>query len=190
MGGGAITSYNVGSGGLLTLNNSQIPPRGPVFLGVAAHPKQRAIYVGMPAVNSFAVYTYNTAGQIAYEKVIVNPGILICWLAVNPAGTRLYTVESSSNTVTVYDVSGGNFLKPIQLQHFSLMTGGNPTNLKLDPTGSFLYVLGLNETGTTGNFLHVLNVSSADGTLTETLAPLAIPVHAGEIPQGIAVVMK
>jgi 6-phosphogluconolactonase (cycloisomerase 2 family) len=190
MGGGAITSYNVGSGGLLTLNNSQIPPRGPVFLGVAAHPKQRAIYVGMPAVNSFAVYTYNTAGQIAYEKVIVNPGILICWLAVNPAGTRLYTVESTSNTVTVYDVSGGNFLKPIQLQHFSLMTGGNPTNLKLDPTGSFLYVLGLNETGTTGNFLHVLNVSSADGTLTETLAPLAIPVHAGEIPQGIAVVMK
>ena len=190
MGGGALTSYNVGAGALLTLNNSQIPARGPVFLGAAVHPKQRTIYVGMPAVNQFGVYTYNTAGLLALAKVIVNPGVLICWMSTNPAGTRLYTVESGSSTVTVYDISGPNFLKPLQLQHFTLLTGGNPTNLKLDPTGAFLYVLGLNETGTTGNFLHVLNVSSVDGTLTETLSPLKIPIHAGEIPQGLAVVMK
>jgi len=190
MGGGALTSYQVGAGGLLNFNNSQVPSRGPVFLGAAVHPKQRVVYVGMPAVNQFGVYTYNTAGLLALGKVIVNPGTLLCWMAVNPAGTRLYTVESGSNTVTVYDVSGGNFLKPVQLQHFNLMNSGAPTNLKLDPTGAFLYVLGLNETGTTGNFLHVLNVSSVDGTLTETLAPVKIPVHAGEIPQGLAVVMK
>ena len=190
MGGGALTSYQVGTGGLLNLNNSQIPSRGPVFLGAAVHPKQRVIYVGMPAVNQFGVYTYNTAGLLALGKVIVNPGVLLCWMTIDAAGTRLYTVESGSNSVTVYDISGGNFLKPVQLQHFNLMTGGNPTNLKLDPTGAFLYVLGLNETGTTGNFLHVLNVSSVDGTLTETLAPNKIPIHAGEIPQGLAVVMK
>lgn len=190
MGGGALTSYQVGAGGLLNLNNSQIPSRGPVFLGAAAHPKQRVVYVGMPAVNQFGVYSYNTAGLLALAKVVVNPGVLVCWMTTNAAGTRLYTVESTSNSVTVYDVSGGNFLKPVQLQHVTLMTGGNPTNVKLDPTGAFLYVLGLNETGTTGNFLHVLNVSSVDGTLTETLAPLKIPIHAGEIPQGLAVVMK
>jgi DNA-binding beta-propeller fold protein YncE len=138
----------------------------------------------------FGVYTYNTAGFLALGKVIVNPGVLVCWMTTDAAGTRLYTVESTSNTVTVYDISGGNFIKPVQLQHVTLMTGGNPTNVKLDPTGAFLYVLGLNETGTTGNFLHVLNVSSADGTLTETLSPLKIPIHAGEIPQGLAVVMK
>jgi 6-phosphogluconolactonase (cycloisomerase 2 family) len=190
MGGGALTSYDVGAGGLLNLNNSQIPVRGPVFLGAAVHPKQRVVYAGMPAVNMFGVYTYNTAGLLALGKVIVNPGVLLCWMTTNAAGTRLYTAESTSNTVTVYDISGGNFLKPVQLQHFALMTGGNPTNLKLDPTGAFLYVLGLNETGTTANFLHVANVSSVDGTLTETLAPLKIPIHAGEIPQGLAVVMK
>jgi 6-phosphogluconolactonase (cycloisomerase 2 family) len=190
MDGGALTSYDVGAGGLFLLDNSQLPSRGPVFLGAAVHPKQRVVYVGMPAVNMFGVYTYNTAGFLALGKVIVNPGTLVCWMTTNPAGTRLYTVESTSNTVTVYDISGGNFIKPVQLQHVTLMTGGNPTNVKLDPTGAFLYVLGLNETGTTGNFLHVLNVSSADGTLTETLPPLKIPIHAGEIPQGLAVVMK
>jgi 6-phosphogluconolactonase (cycloisomerase 2 family) len=190
MGGGALTSYDVGAGGLFMLNNSEVPSRGPVFLGAAVHPKQRVVYAGMPAVNMFGVYTYNTAGLLALGKVIVNPGVLLCWMTTDSAGNRLYTVESSSNTVTVYDVSGANFLKPVQLQHFALMTGGNPTNVKPDPTGKFLYVLGLNETGTTGNFLHVLNISSVDGTLTETLTPLKIPVHSGEIPQGLAVVMK
>jgi 6-phosphogluconolactonase (cycloisomerase 2 family) len=190
MGGGALSSYNIASSGLLTLNNSEKPSRGPVFLGAAVHPKRRVIYAGMPAVNMFGVYTYNTVGTLALGKIIVNPGMLICWMTTDPKGNRLYTSEAGSNTVTVYDISGANFLKPVQLQHFTLMTGGNATNLKLDPTGAFLYVLGLNETGATGNFLHVLNVSSVDGTLTETLTPLSIPVPSGEIPQGLAVVKK
>ena len=190
MGGGLISSYTVGSSGLLTLNNTELPSRGTTFLGAAVHPKQRVIYVGMPTVNMFGVYTYSTAGTMAFGKVIVNPGTQICWMTTDAKGTRLYTSEAGSNTITVYDISGANFLKPVQLQHFTLLAGGNATNLKLDPTGAFLYVLGLNETGTSGNFLHVLNVSSADGTLTETLTPLSIPVPAGEIPQGLAVVMK
>lgn len=190
MGGGNLTSYSVGAAGLLVANNSETPAIGSVFLGAAVHPNQRALYAAVPSVNQFGVYTYNTAGNLAFAKQLVDPGSLLCWMMTNPAGTRLYTVESGTNTITVYDISGGNFLKPVQLQHFSLQAGGAPTNLKLDPTGAFLYVLGLNETGTTGNFLHVLNVSSADGTLTETLAPLKIPIHSGEIPMGLAVVMK
>jgi len=79
----------------------------------------------------------------------------------------------------------------VQVQHFTMMPGGEATNLKLDPTGNFLYVLGLQpSTKTPGNFLHVLNVSSVDGSLTETLSPITIPVHAGEVPMGLAVVMK
>jgi 6-phosphogluconolactonase (cycloisomerase 2 family) len=129
---------------------------------------------------------------LALGKVIVNPGSLICWLTTNPAGTVLYTVETGTRTLTVYDISGSNFLKPVQIQHFTLKAGTDePTNLKLDPTGQFLYVLGLQPNGQTpGNFLHVLNVSSVDGSLTETVNPIKIQVHAGEVPMGLAVVMK
>lgn len=192
MDGGLLTSYNVGAGGLLTVNNSELPVRGPVFLGAAANPKQRAIYVGMPAVNQMVVYTYNTAGQLAQGKVIVNQGTLICWLTTDPAGAHLYTVESGTRTLTVYDISGANYLKPLQTQHLTLKAGTDePTNVKLDPTGKFLYVLGLQPNGqTVGNFLHVLNVSSVDGTLTETLNPIKIPVHTGEVPMGLAVALK
>ncbi len=192
MDGGLLTSYNVGAGGLLTVNNSMVPVRGPVFLGATAHPKQRVVYVGMPAVNQMGVYTYNTAGQLALGKVIVNPGSLICWLTTDVAGNHLYTIETGTRTITVYDISGSNYLKPLQTQHVTLKAGTDePTNVKIDPTGQFMYVLGLQPNGQTpGNFLHVLNISSTDGSLTEVQNPVKIPVHAGEVPQGIAVVMK
>jgi 6-phosphogluconolactonase (cycloisomerase 2 family) len=192
MDGGLFTSYDVGAGGLLVPNNSMLPVHGPVFLGAIAHPKQRALYVGMPAVNQMAVYTYNTAGVLNFAKDIVNPGSLICWLTTDPAGTHLYTVESGTRTLTLYNIAGGNYLKPLQVQHLTLKgTTDEPTNVKLDPTGKFLYVLGLQPNGQTpGNFLHVLNVSATDGTLTETLNPIKIAIHTGEVPMGLAVAMK
>lgn len=191
MAGGALASYDVTAGGLLLLNNSLIPTKGTNFLGVATHPKLRATYVGLPDVNMIGTYTYSTAGVLAFSRLTVNPGVQVGWLTINSKGTVLYTAEPSSNSVTVYMISGANFVKPKQLQHLTLMTGGEATNLKLDPTGAYLYVLGLNNPpGGVGNFLHVLNVSSTDGTLTETVAPVSIPVASGEIPMGLAVALK
>jgi 6-phosphogluconolactonase (cycloisomerase 2 family) len=191
MGGGALTSYDVGAGGRLVLNNALIPSKGSVFLGAAANAKQRAIYVGLPDVNMVGTYTYSTAGVIAFSHLTPNPGLQVCWMTSNKAGTRLYTTETNSNSVTVYDITGANFTKPKELQHLPLLPGGLATNAKIDPTGAYLYVLGLNDPpGGVGNFLHVLNISSSDGTVTETVSPTAIPVPSGEVPQGIAVALK
>lgn len=191
MGGGALTSYDVGAGGKLVLNNSLTPSKGTVFLGAAANAKQRAIYVGLPDVNMVGTYTYSSAGVIAFSHLTTNPGLQVCWMTSNKLGTRLYTTETNSNSITVYDISGANFVKPKQLQHLPLLPGGLATNVKIDPTGSYLYVLGLNDPpGGVGNYLHVLNISSADGTVTETVSPTAIPVPSGEIPQGLAVALK
>ncbi len=191
MGGGALTSYDVGAGGRLVINNSLVPSKGSVFLGAAANAKQRAIYVGLPDVNMVGTYTYSKAGVIAFSHLTTNPGLQVGWMAGNAAGTRLYTAETSSNSVTVYDTSGANFTKPKELQHLPLLPGGLATNVKIDPTGSYLYVLGLNDPpGGVGNYLHVLNISSLDGTVTETVSPTSIPVPSGEVPQGLAVALK
>jgi 6-phosphogluconolactonase (cycloisomerase 2 family) len=191
MGGGLLSSYDIGAGGKLVPNNSLMPSKGTVFLGAAANAKQRAIYVGLPDINMVGSYTYSSAGVIAFSHLTTNPGLQVCWMTGNKIGTRLYTTETNSNSVTVYDISGANFNKPKQLQHLPLMPGGLATNVRIDPTGSYLYVLGLNDPpGGVGNFLHVLNINSSDGTVTETLAPTTIPVPAGEIPQGLAVALK
>ncbi|HKD02775.1 MAG TPA: beta-propeller fold lactonase family protein [Terriglobales bacterium] len=187
--GSTLYSYSVGAGGLLILNNTQ---SGGGFNGEAANPKQRALYVGIAAVNQFAVDTYNMLGDVALSRTVVDPGSLPCWFTIDSAGTHLYVVESGTRTLTLYNIGGANFLNPQQVQHLTLSAGTDePTNLKLDPTGQFLYVLGLQPNGQTpGNFLHVLKVSSTDGTLTETQTPIKIPVHNGEVPMGLAVVMK
>ncbi|HKS73142.1 MAG TPA: hypothetical protein VJQ82_08090 [Terriglobales bacterium] len=191
MGGGALTSYDVGAGGRLVLNNALVPSKGTVFLGAAANAKQRAVYVGLPDVNMVGSYTYSTAGVIAFSHLTPNPGLQVCWMTSNSKGTRLYTTETNSNSVTVYDISASNFTKPKELQHLPLLPGGLATNVKIDPTGAYLYVLGLNDPpGGVGNYLHVLNISSADGTVTETVTPTAIPVPSGEVPQGLAVAFK
>jgi len=191
MGGGALTSYDVGAGGKLVLNNSLVPTKGSVFIGAAANAKQRAVYVGLPDVNMVGTYTYNSAGTIAFSHLTTNPGLQVCWMTGNKAGTRLYTTETNSNSVTVYDTSGANFNKPKELQHLPLLPGGLATNVKIDPTGAYLYVLGLNDPpGGTGNYLHVLNISSTDGTVTESVSPTAVPVPTGEVPMGLAVALK
>ena len=130
---GLLTSYSVGSTGLLTQINTMLPPRGPVFLGATAHPKQRTVYVGMPAVAQMAVYTYSTGGTLAFAKDIVDQGTLICWLTTDPGGNHLYAVETGTRTLTLYNISGANYLKPLEVQHFTLKPGTDePTNVKLD----------------------------------------------------------
>ena len=191
MGGGALTSYDVGAGGKLVLNNSLIPTKGSVFLGAAANAKQRAVYLGLPDVNMIGTYTYSSAGVIAFAHLTTNPGLQVCWMTNNKLGTRLYTTETNSNSVTVYDISGANFNKPKELQHLPLLPGGLATNVKIDATGSYLYILGLNDPpGGTGNYVHVLNISSTDGTVTETVSPTPVPVPAGEVPMGLAVALR
>ena len=113
---------------------------------------------------------------------VPNQGLAVCWLAVNAAGTRLYSAEPKSSTISVYDIT--NPKSPIQLQHLTVSgTGAIPTHMRLDPTGQFLYVL--DRLGV----LHVLNVAS-DGTVMENLTPFNLGLPSGTVPLGLAVLMK
>lgn len=190
MGGGNLISWDISLGGKLIENNAMIPPNGgPVFLGSTANPLYRVLYVGLPEFGQVAVYNYDKSGTLSFIKTVANSGFEVCWLTANKEATRLYTSETGSNSVSVYDIEG-HFNTPTELQHLTLSAGGTATNLKLDPSGKFLYVLGANMPSVgTGNVLHVLNVGS-DGTLTETKLPVTIAEPNGEEPEGLAVVQK
>jgi len=163
-------------------------PTGNVFLGEVVHPTQTILYAALPADSQIAVYQYSvTTGILTYQTSVANPGSLACWLTINAAGTRLYSGESASNSITVYDLT--NPLLPVQLQHLTLTpttTGSSVTNMRFDPTGQFLYAI---SNSATSSSLHVMNVAS-DGTMTETITPLTLPVPTGNYPIGLATVMK
>jgi 6-phosphogluconolactonase (cycloisomerase 2 family) len=184
-----IFSYRIRTNGTLRLNNSVTTPNpGSLFLGEVVHPTQAILYAALPADSQIGVYTYSLGtGLLSFQTTVANPGSLACWLAINSAGTRLYSGESMSNSITVYDLT--NPLLPVQLQHLTLtftITGSAVTNLRFDPTGQFLYAIS-NETAESS--LHVFNVA-ADGTLSESITPVVLPVPFGNYPIGLATVMK
>ncbi|MBZ5721147.1 MAG: lactonase family protein [Acidobacteriia bacterium] len=176
-----LVTYQANASGILTEISEAIAPTA--TLGAVVEPgTQKAVFTGLPMSSQVGVFSYDTFGNLTLLNQVADTGSLICWLAENTAGTRLYTSESGSATVSVYDTTAPS--KPTQLQHFSLAPGSIPAHLKLDPTGNFLYVV--DRLG----FLHVLTVSQVDGTLSEPNAPVSLHIPAGAVPMAVVTLMK
>jgi 6-phosphogluconolactonase (cycloisomerase 2 family) len=177
---GKVSLYRALSSGKLSLVSSSTNPSA--VLGGVASPTAKAVYAGLPLVSQLSVNKYTSAGSLSFLRTVPNAGALVCWLGISPSGTRIYSGETGSGTISVYDATNpGN---PKQLQHFTLTPSGSlPAALKLDPTGQFLYVVDR------GGSMHVLNVAG-DGTVTETHAAVNLGMPAGAIPMGLVTMSK
>ena len=132
------------------------------------------MYLTLPPDKHVQVYGYDSTGKLSSAGTALNQGTAVCWAAVNAAGTRLYTSEPGSSTITVYDIT--NSKKPVQLQHIAVIgTGTLPTHMKVDPTGQWLYVLDRTDV------VHVFDIA-ADGTVSENHTPYNLNLPAGTTP--------
>ena len=177
-----IASYKYRRSGLMTEASSIGPTTvNGAFLGEILHPTQKVLYAGLLSTNQLGVYSFDNAGVISFVRTVANDGVDICWLKTNAAGTRLYTSESLTLSITVYDIADS--LNPVQQQHVILIGANRPvTNIALDPTEAFLYAV-------TGQMVHVLNVD-ANGLLSENVSPVVLPVSPDESPLGLATIRK
>ena len=175
---GTITARMVAKGGKMVTVSSVPSPDGELFLGEVMHPTQNIIYVTMPATNALAVLTFDTMGNLTLAGTVANAGNTICWLAINEAGTVLYTGNNGDGTVSVFDLT--NPTSPVEIQLFQLSgTAPHTFNVGVDPTQQFLYAL-------TGAHLHVLTIDPTDGTLSEVAPVVALPMPTGNTALGIA----
>jgi len=157
-----------------------------VPLGIWDHPSKSLLYVGLVTRNELGVYRYDSNGKLSFVTSVPNSGQDICWLRVNPEGTRLYAVNNlpredrmdEASTVTVFDISGKKADRPVEIDRVALpMPLGTFVNnrnaaqpnstafqLDIDPSGKFLWVLAqrIDQTGNNesdqGNILHVLKI--------------------------------
>lgn len=195
--GGVLQSFILLPNGRLFQNPPQPLPASefagspaPHFpLGLQVHPRRRVLYAGFVTINRLGVYTYNSSGVLSFVRTVPNSGGAICWLVANRGGTRLYTSNTGDNSVSVYDLSNPTF--PVEIQHVVLNGNGNPLQLALDSSGSFLHVVSQRATPATplgeGNVLHVLRVDPVTGLLVEApSSPTILPVPAGTRSQGVA----
>ena len=77
----------------------------------------------MDAANKLGVYQYKHDGSLRFIRAVPNNGAAICWLRTNRSGTRLYTSNTGTNSITVYDLS--DLETPRQIQDFVLSRLGN-----------------------------------------------------------------
>jgi hypothetical protein len=195
--GGLIQRFQSdGNGGLHQLSPLALPasefsdtttPRLP--LGLINHPRNPLLYVGFVTINKLGVYRYGNDGSLTFLRAVPNSGSAICWLRTNHAGTRLYSTDTTTNSVSVYDLSDPE--NPQQIQNLVLSGPGNVLQFSLSDDGRYLYAL--SSRGSTsipegqGNLLHILSIND-DGTVVENASPVVFNEPNDTRPQGVAVV--
>jgi 6-phosphogluconolactonase (cycloisomerase 2 family) len=178
-----VATYKSNKNGILSQISVNIPPvTFPTTLGAVLHPKLRVMYVDLPIQREVAVYKFDSTGNLTYMTAVPNDGVAVCWSAINATGTRLYTSQTPSSTIDVYDITHAG--TPTEIQSFTVSgTGAEPAHMRLDPTQKFLYAV--DRLGS----LHVINVDS-NGMLSETVAPKSLNLPAGTVPLGVAILTK
>jgi hypothetical protein len=182
----SISSYRIkANGSFRFVGTVSVPTGDNVFLGMALNPVADYLYAALPADGQIAVYSFSRGtGLLTFVTTVPNLGGLACWLTTDALGTRLYSAETMTGTISVYDITTPSL--PVQIQQINLSTTNDatpaPWNLKIDPTGQFLYAV-------SNQSLHVVNILS-DGTLSEVATPVALPVVSGGHPYGLATAMK
>jgi 6-phosphogluconolactonase (cycloisomerase 2 family) len=193
--GGKLASYQLSPSGKLRANTPEAIPAAAnvgntaaLPLGLWANPVARQLYVGLVTVSEVGVFTWDDDGVPIFERTVPIAGKALCWVRTNSTGTRLYTSDTGSRTIDVFDITDPDQPVPLQLAPVS---GPAPIfQIAVDPTDRFVYVV--SQRGghaAPGNALHVLAVDEEDGTLTEVPSsptPISLVSPDGR-PQGVAV---
>ena len=193
--GGMLASYQLSPDGTLRANPPEAIPSSAnvggtaaLPLGLWANPNARQLYVGLVTVSEVGVFTWDDSGVPVFERTVPISGKALCWVRTNSTGTRLYTSDTGSRTIDVFDTTDPDEPKFLQLAPVS-----GPAaifQLAVDPTDRFVYVISQRGSHAgPGNALHVLAVDEEDGTLTEVPSspmPLTL-VNPDGRPQGVAV---
>jgi 6-phosphogluconolactonase len=113
------------------------------------HPSGKFMYVANPGLgeNDISLFDIASDGTLTeiFPRTSVGPlGSLPQLLVMDVPGSFLYVANASSNNISVFTIdSGSGALTPVTGSPFSI--GLSPMNMKLTPSGNFLYVSAASE---------------------------------------------
>ena len=67
--------------------------------------------------------------RLTFIRTVPNSSQAICWIRTNRQGTRLYSIDTGTNSISVYDLN--NPEEPRQIQQFALSGVGNVLQFSL-----------------------------------------------------------
>ncbi|MEQ1530434.1 MAG: hypothetical protein ABL925_14055 [Methylococcales bacterium] len=148
-----------------------------LMFGLQVHPKEPLIYVAMVTASKLAVYEYDDTGKLTFVSLAPNSGGLICWVTINKAGTRAYTTNNATDSISVYDLTDPR--SPKEIQHYELRGHGAPYQMALSSDDKYLYTIKHRTFADTpvgdGGTLNVLHIDE-DGKISESkYSPVNVP---------------
>lgn len=119
-------------------------------ISVVLHPSGKFLYVANPGQNENDISLFDVASNGSlneiFPRVSVAPlGSSPQLLLMDPAGDFLYVENTGSNNISVFSINAANgALTPVTGSPFSLR-GLSPLNMRLTPSGKFLFVSAASE---------------------------------------------
>jgi 6-phosphogluconolactonase len=130
--------------GVLTELSGSPYPAGDGASSAVAHPSGKYLYVANPGQleNDISLFTIASNGVLT-EKLPRTPiGVNASqpsYLAMDPGGAFLYVANTKSNNISVFSIDSGSGALT-QLATSPTAVTGPPLNMKLTPSGDYLYV--------------------------------------------------
>ena len=129
--------------GVLTGVSGSPFPTGTAPQSAAIHPSGNFLYLANSGDNDLSLFTIS-AGGLTEVTPRTPAGTTPSILAMDPAGKFLYVGNSGSRDLSVFSISSKGTLTPVVT---SFNIGFSPLNMKLSPSGNFLYVVGFSQPG-------------------------------------------
>ena len=170
------------SGVLTQLADSPIPA-GQGVQAAVIHPSKKILYTansGATPTGNVSLYTISAAGSLTEVTPRTNVGSVPTLLVMDSSGSFLFVGNSVSNDISVFSInsSTGALTAIPQSSGVTAPIGTTPLNMKLSPSGNFLYVTVQAALG----YIEVFPVSK--GVIGR---PAVGPFQTGHNPFGLAI---
>lgn len=165
--------------GILTQLAGSPVTAGAAVESLVVHPSNKYLFAANAGEGDVSLYTISTAGSLTEVTPRTNVGTAPTVLAMDAAGAFLYVGNGGSFNISVFSIN--NKTTPPTLTEVAgspFPIGMVPLNMKVSPSGNFLYVTG---TGTPG-FIQAFSLNQ--GVLT--VVP-GSPFATGNGPYGLVV---
>lgn len=138
-GGGLLSQFGIGTGGVLTPLSPATVATGNVPQAIITDPVGQFAYVVNGADNTVSQYAIGASGALTPLSVPTVPtGHAPTAIAIDPQGRYAYVLNATDNTLSQYSLESGGALTT--LTPATVETGTTPVAIAVDPSGSYVYV--------------------------------------------------
>jgi len=165
--------------GILTALDTSPVTAGSGVQSVMVHPSGKFLYAANSGSSDISRFDIADSGSLTEETPRTNAGTAPTVLQMDAAGAFLYVANSGSNDISVFKIDASSGALTAVGSPFPI--GISPLNMKLSPSGNFLYVTGAVGLGQPG-FVEAFSLSAGVPTAVE-----GSPFQAGTNPYGLAI---